>query len=54
MSISVNPVLPVIVAQGASPDLVLQTLEISVEEIVRRIVELMKTRGYLREPPSRR
>lgn len=36
-----------------SPDLVLQTLEISVEESVRRIVELMKARGVLREPPSR-
>lgn len=37
-----------------SPDLVLQTDQISVEESVRRIVELMKARGYLREPPSRR
>ncbi len=37
-----------------SPDLVLQTVQISVDESVRRIVELMKTRGYLREPPSRR
>ena len=36
-----------------SPDLVLQTVQISVDESVRRIVELMKTRGYLREPPSR-
>jgi adenylylsulfate kinase-like enzyme len=36
-----------------SPDPVLQTVEISVEESVRRIVELMKTWGYLREPPSR-
>jgi bifunctional enzyme CysN/CysC len=33
-----------------SPDLVLQTDQISVEESVRRIVELMKARGYLREP----
>lgn len=37
-----------------SPDLVLQTVQISVDESVHRIVELMKTRGYLREPPSRR
>ena len=35
-----------------SPDLVLQTLEISVEESVRRIVELMKARGVLRAPPT--
>jgi bifunctional enzyme CysN/CysC len=33
-----------------SSDLVLQTDQISVEESVRRIVELMKARGYLREP----
>ncbi len=31
-----------------SPDLVLQTVEISVEESVRRIMELMKARGFLR------
>ena len=37
-----------------SPDLVLQTDQISVEESVHRIVELMRVRGYLREPPSRR
>jgi bifunctional enzyme CysN/CysC len=37
-----------------SPDLVLQTDQINVEESVRRIVELMKARGYLCEPPSRR
>jgi bifunctional enzyme CysN/CysC len=37
-----------------SSDLVLQTDQISVEESVRRIVELMKARGYLREPPPRR
>ena len=35
-----------------SSDLVLQTDQISVEESVRRIVELMKARGYL-EPTSR-
>ncbi len=37
-----------------SSDLVLKTDQISVEESVHRIVELMKVRGYLREPPSRR
>src|ERR1700750_136076 len=37
-----------------SPDLVLQTDTISVEERVRRLVELMTERGCLREPPSRR
>jgi bifunctional enzyme CysN/CysC len=37
-----------------SPDLVLQTDQFGVEEGVRRIAELMKARGYLREPPSRR
>ena len=37
-----------------SSDLVLQTDQISIEESVRRIIELMKARGYLREPPSRR
>src|SRR6478735_8567216 len=37
-----------------SSDLVLQTDQISVEEGVRRIVELMKARSYLREPPSPR
>jgi bifunctional enzyme CysN/CysC len=31
-----------------APDLVLQTVEISVEESVRRIVELMKARSFLR------
>jgi len=31
-----------------SPDLVLQTDQISVDESVSRIVELMKSRGYLR------
>jgi bifunctional enzyme CysN/CysC len=31
-----------------APDLVLQTEQISVEESVRRIVELMQARGYLR------
>ena len=31
-----------------SPDLVLQTDQISVDESVSRIVELMKARGYLR------
>jgi bifunctional enzyme CysN/CysC len=36
-----------------SPDLVLQTDRISVEESIRRILELMKARGYLREPSSR-
>ena len=37
-----------------SPDLVLQTDQISVEESVHRVVELMRARGYLREPPLRR
>ena len=37
-----------------SSDLVLHTDVIGVEESVRRIVELMRARGYLREPPSRR
>lgn len=37
-----------------SPDLVLETDEISVDECVHRIVELMKAKGYLREPPLRR
>ena len=37
-----------------SSDLVLQTDQISIEESVRRIIELMKARGYLREPTSRR
>ena len=36
-----------------SSDLVLRTDEISVEESVRRIVELMKAKGFLREPTSR-
>ena len=36
-----------------SPDLVLQTDQLSVEESIRRIVEVMKAKGYLREPPSR-
>ncbi|CAN5609440.1 sulfate adenylyltransferase subunit CysN [soil metagenome] len=34
-------------------DLVLQTHEINVEESVRRIVELLTVKGYLREPSSR-
>jgi len=33
-----------------SPDLVLHTDEISVDESVHRIVELMKAKGFLREP----
>jgi bifunctional enzyme CysN/CysC len=37
-----------------SSDLVLQTDQISIEESVRRIIELMKARGYLGEPTSRR
>jgi bifunctional enzyme CysN/CysC len=35
-----------------SPDLVLQTDQIGVDESVSRIVELMKARGYLRERPA--
>jgi bifunctional enzyme CysN/CysC len=31
-----------------APDLVLQTDQISVDESVRRIIELMKSKGYLR------
>jgi bifunctional enzyme CysN/CysC len=37
-----------------SPDLVLQTDQISIEESVRRIVELMTAKGHLHEPSSRR
>jgi bifunctional enzyme CysN/CysC len=48
------PGVTAVFEEPKSPDLVLQTDQISIEECVRRIVELMTAKGHLHEPSSRR